>query len=245
MSKLSPHWITEKYVDFEYKKYVLLAWLQEVESQFDQVRLFPPLAELIEHYRNAKALKDGKQNLADAFPSRLQGVDSEKIKLVYEKIATDSHLMEEIEAILEFSLPRFSHYLEEGKKIFDLVEKETNILPVGIVPLHSDSGYLFLKGGEHANTEVHQYEVSIFEQPGDKYRALHTSYVTTYTSSFIHTYVSIKTDLLRANASLPNPAVYAVETGMTIPFSETFLPLAKRLLMRTLSAEQGQANANS
>jgi hypothetical protein len=127
--------------------------------------------------------------------------------------------------------------VEEGKKIYELVEKETNIQPVGLVPLHSDNGYLFLKGGRDATTEVYEYEVTLFEQPEDKYRALHTSFVTSYTSSFIHTYISIKTDLLRANSRLPNPAVYAVETGMSIPFSETFLPVAKRLLMRKLSED--------
>ena len=239
MNKLSPHWITEKHIDFEYKKYLLLAWLQEVDQQFDQVRLYPPLAELIEHYRSAKALKEGKQQLADSFPQRLQGFDPEKMKMIYEKIAADDKLMEEIESILEFSLPRFSHYVEEGRKIYELVEKETNISPVGLVPLHSNAGYLFLKGGQSANTEVYEYEVSIFEQPDDKYRALHTSYVMTYSSSFINTYVSIKTDLIRANSNLPNPAVFAVESGMDIPFSETFLPVAKRLLMRLLSAEPG------
>jgi hypothetical protein len=237
MTKLSPHWITEKHIDFEYKKYLLLAWLQEVDRQFDQVRLYPPLAELIEHYRSAKALKDNKQQLSDSFTLRLQGLDTEKFKILYEKISKEDRLMEEIESILEFSLPRLAHYLDEGKKIYELVEKETNILPVGLVPLHSDSGYLFLKSGKNANTEVYEYEVSIFEQPEDKYRGLHTTFVTSYTSSFIHTYVSIKTDLIRANAKLPNPAVYAVETGMDIPFSETFLPVAKRLLMRSLSAE--------
>jgi hypothetical protein len=199
--------------------------------------LYPPLAELVEHYRSAKALQDSKQQLSDSFHQRMQGFDMEKFKVMYEKISTDDRLMEEIGHILDFSLPRLAHYVEEGKKIYELVEKETNIQPVGLVPLHSDNGYLFLKGGRDATTEVYEYEVTLFEQPEDKYRALHTSFVTSYTSSFIHTYISIKTDLLRANSRLPNPAVYAVETGMSIPFSETFLPVAKRLLMRKLSED--------
>jgi hypothetical protein len=237
MSKLSPHWITENHIDFEYKKYVLLAWLQEVDMHFEQVRLYPPLAELVEHYRSAKALKESKQHLSDSFSQRLQGMDLENFKVLYEKISSDDRLMEEIENILDFSLPRFAHALEEGKKIYEFVEKGTQIVPIGLVPLHSDTGYLFLKGGKSANTEVYEYEVTIFEQPDDKYRALHTSYVTTYSNSFIHTYVSIKTDLIRGNSRLPNPAVYAVETEMHIPFTETFLPVAKRLLMQRLNAE--------
>ncbi|HXC06651.1 MAG TPA: hypothetical protein VNZ86_17965 [Bacteroidia bacterium] len=236
--KLSPDWITENHVDFEYKKYILLAWLQEVDKQFDQVCLYPPLSELVEHYRNAKALRESKQHLSDSFQHKLQGFDLEKLRLLYDKISSDDRLMEEIENILDFSLPRFAQALEEGKKIYELVEKETQILPIGLVPLNSDYGYLFLKGGKMANTEVYEYEVSIFEQPDDRYRALHMSYVTSYTSSFIHTYVSIKTDLIRGNPRFPNPAVYAVETAMTIPFQETFLPVAKRLLMRKINSEK-------
>jgi hypothetical protein len=240
-TKLSPDWITERHVDFEYKKYILLAWLQDVDKQFDQVRLYPPLSELVEHYRNAKALKESKQHLSDSFQQKLQGFDMEKFKVMYEKISSDDHLMAEVENILDFSLPRFALALEDGKKIYELVEKETNIQHIGLVPLNSDYGYLFLRGGRSANTEVYEYEVSIFEQPDDKYRALHISYVTTYSSSFIHTYVSMKTDLIRGNLRLPNPAVYAVETTMTIPFNETFLPVAKRLLMRKINTEAGHS----
>ncbi len=32
MADLNKNWLTEKYIDFEYKKYVLLAWLQEVNN---------------------------------------------------------------------------------------------------------------------------------------------------------------------------------------------------------------------
>jgi len=237
MPKLSPHWITEKHIDFEFKKYTLLAWLQEVDRLFDQVRLYPPLAELVEHYRNAKALKENKQQLSDSFTQKLQGLDIENFKLLYEKAAADDNLMEEIESILDFSLPRFALALEEGKKIYEIVEKSTQIMPIGLVPLNSDAGYLFLRGGKSASTEVYEYEVTIFEQPDDKYRALHTTYVASYTSSFIHSYVSIKTDLIHGNAKLPNPAVYAVETEHDIPFTETFLPVAKRLLMRRLNTD--------
>ena len=52
MKKLSPDWITEKHIDFEYKKYVLLAYLQEVNMNFEKTHLYPFLADLVDHYRN-------------------------------------------------------------------------------------------------------------------------------------------------------------------------------------------------
>jgi Cu/Ag efflux pump CusA len=46
----------------------------------------------------------------------------------------------------------------------------------------------------------------------------------------------MKGELLRARASLPNPAVYSVETELTYPLEETLLPIAKRRLVRYLSS---------
>ena len=50
MDKLSENWITEKHIDLEYKRYVLLAYLQHVSEQFEEVRLYPALSELVNHY---------------------------------------------------------------------------------------------------------------------------------------------------------------------------------------------------
>jgi hypothetical protein len=47
MADLNKNWLTEKYIDFEYKKYVLLAWLQEVNNNFQDQKLYPFLAQLI------------------------------------------------------------------------------------------------------------------------------------------------------------------------------------------------------
>ena len=61
MATLSKNWITEKLIDFEYKKYLLLAYLQQVSGQFDETRLYPSLSELIEHYKNVVSLRENKK----------------------------------------------------------------------------------------------------------------------------------------------------------------------------------------
>ena len=63
METLSKNWITENHIDFEYKKYVLLAYLQNVSDNFSDHRLYPFLSDLVEHYRSLKILKDNKKNL--------------------------------------------------------------------------------------------------------------------------------------------------------------------------------------
>ena len=63
MKALSKNWLTEKHIDFEYKKYLLLSYLQEVEHNFNSIRLYPWLAELIAHYKSVIAVKESKQEL--------------------------------------------------------------------------------------------------------------------------------------------------------------------------------------
>ena len=48
MKSLSETWFAEGYIDFELKKYTLLAYLQEVNKYFDANKLYPQLADLIQ-----------------------------------------------------------------------------------------------------------------------------------------------------------------------------------------------------
>jgi hypothetical protein len=235
MESLSKNWITESHIDFEYKKYILLAYLQHVSDNFTEQRLYPFLADLVEHYRNLKVLKDNKKNLFESFPSRAKTVDFEQFKIIYEKLAEDDSLIQEVENIIDYSIPQMEFYLKEGKKIYDFIEEHLKIFSVGIVPLNNESGYLFLKQGALADTKVYEYHISIFESPAERYRGIHIHYVKSYEKNLLNTFESIKSDLLIYNKTLPNPATYVIETEMTIPFEETFLPVAKRALVKRVA----------
>lgn len=230
MERLDKNWITENRIDFEYKKYILLAYLQHVSECFRSVRLYPALADLVDHYRLVVQLKENKQDLFDRFPQRLTGVDAGTFRLQYEAVMNDERIMSEIESILDFSLPRFAEWVNEGKHIYDFLEKEIALLPVGIIPIDTSSGYLFLKGGS-AETRVYGYTTTLFENAESTWRGIHTEYIRTYSHSIVRTFESMKTELVRENRTLPNPAVYVAETGLDIPLKETFLPIAKRKLI--------------
>ena len=232
MATLNKNWITEKVIDFEYKKYILLAYLKEVSNNFEENKLYPSLAELIGHYKLLVAIKENKQNLLESFPQRMQKLDMEKFRITYEKIIQDDSIMDEIENIINYSLPRFEHYLKEGKNIYDFIEEQLFIYPIGVVPLYPEQGYLFLKDGANADTMVYQYQITIFEQPDEKYRGIHTEYVESYRKSITNTFESIKTDLIKKNKAFPNPATYAIETKMVFPLEESLLPIAKRVLVK-------------
>jgi len=235
MESLSRNWITEKYIDFEYKKYMLLAYLQHVSENFSDQRLYPYLSDLVEHYRSLKRIKDNKKNLFEKFPERLNGADIEQFKLMYEKMVEDDALMQEVESIIDYSLPQMEIYLKEGKKIYDFIEERLRIYPVGIVPLNNDSGYVFLKLKYDNETKVYEYQITFFENPEEKFRGIHMNYVGSYEKNLMNTFEAIKSDLLRYNKALPNPATFVIETELMIPFDETFLPMAKRSLVKRIA----------
>jgi hypothetical protein len=232
MASLSKNWITERVIDFEYKKYILLAYLMEVSNNFEVNRLYPHLADLIAHYKQLVAFRDMKQNIAENFPHRMQQVDFENFKIKYEKMVEDDAIMAEIENIISYSIPQFEHYLAEGKKIYDFIEEHLHIFPIGVMPLRPEQGYMLLKDGKSAATKVYEYQITIFEHPDTRYRGIHTTYIRSYGHSFTNTFESIKTDLLRENRNLPNPAAFAVESEMVLPMEEAMLPIAKRLLVK-------------
>lgn len=237
MADLSKNWLTEKHIDFEYKKYLLLAYLGDVRQNFNATRLYPWLAELIDHYKSAIAVKENKQNLKKYFPQRLSGID-EKGQLSYEHIVGDDELMSELENIIEYAIPQFQQGVDEGKDIYDIVEEHLYLQPVGIIPLNPECGYMFLKGGNTVATNVYEYQVSFFENATEKFKAIHTHFVKAFTQNISTTFQSIKSDLLRENRHLPNPATYSIETDMSLPLEETFLPIAKRMLVKHIGKSE-------
>lgn len=235
MQTLNRNWITENHIDFEYKKYILLAYLQHVSENFTENRLYPYLSDLVEHYRNLKALKDNKNVLFNSFPDRMKAADLEQFRIIYEKMVGDDNLMQEIESIIDFSLPKMELYLKEGKAIYDFIEEQFRIFPIGVIPLSNEEGYMLLKTGASDETQVYEFHITLFENPNERFRGITAVYIGSYQKTLLTTFEAIKVELLRYNQQLPNPATYVIETELAIPFNETFLPIAKRCLVKTIA----------
>jgi len=237
MKQLDANWITEGLIDFEYKKYVLLAYLNEVSKNFNENRLYPFLADLVLHYRNLIALKENKQITAKQFPQKLSKIDLENFKMEYEKILHDDNYLQEIEGILDFAIPKIQEHLNEGRELYDFLEKQIAIFPVGVVPLNTDEGYLFVRSKTQREANVYEYTVTIFESADERFRGIRTEFITSFTVSLSHTLEHIKFDLIKSIGKFSNPATYAAESQMPVPLAETLLPIAKRSLLRMISRQ--------
>jgi hypothetical protein len=235
MKQLSQTWFAEGYIDFELKKYTLLAYLQQISKYFNENKLYPQLSDLIFHYNNIVAFRENKKYLQEHFPKKLTGVQIEKLQVLYEQMIDDTDLMQQLEEIINYSAGEMKTTISNGTEIYEFVEENLTITPIGIVPIDMQEGYFFLSTGKTKSTHVYQYRLSFFEKHDEKFRSMKTSYVELMHRSMVNTYENLKSELIKNRTDLPNPAVYSIETDLSFPIEETLLPIAKRSLVKYIS----------
>ena len=233
MIDLKQDWLTDGHIDFEYKKYLLLAYLQQVEHEFDAKKLYPKLSELIDHYRNLEILKEQKKIAVNSFPKEILSLDFEKFKLEYQTLHHDDQLIKEIDEIVTFAIPEFKNKLSLGKELYEEVEDKVEIIPIGLIPLTVEEGFFMLSDFSRRVINLYNYNITIFESALEKYRGIHTTLVKQYEMSMTNTYQSIKYQLIKETKQMP--AMYALEFKETYPLTETMLPVAKRMLVRYIT----------
>ncbi|MGZ3864681.1 MAG: hypothetical protein ACXVPN_06130 [Bacteroidia bacterium] len=236
MNVLTKNWLTEDHIDFEYKKYLVLGYLQSVSESYKSNELYPFLGDVIEHYRNLKQVKENAGQIKKGMFKDLKAVDWQKMELLYKSDEPADEIIHELESIIDFSLPLFFDKIMDGKKIYDFVEKHLTLNAVGITPLRTTEGYIFINVDEKKEVYVYQYRLSGLEQANEQLKQLITRYISTYTHSITGTLEKIKSDLISHNKELPNPAVYAINSPITVPFTPTLLPIVKRFFVSKLAA---------
>ncbi|WP_254411656.1 hypothetical protein [Dyadobacter diqingensis] len=234
MTKLHDDWLTEGIFDFEYKKYVLLDYLQHINGEFTSNRLYPSLQDLKLHLETCTLLQSNKNAIRNSFPKTLKGLDMSAAKLVYEDTLHDDVYLSELNYILDFAIPRFSSAMSEGVDRFSEVGENIKISPVGIVPLRTEEGYLFFLNSYERMVTIFRYQLALYNEMRERY--LKTVLIDSVRTSIGTTIEQIKIDLTRKFQAWPNPATYVVESKYDYPLEETLLPVVQRLMVKQMNA---------
>jgi len=235
MKNLNSDWFVEGLPDFEYKKYLLLAYLQHVSSEFAEVRLYPSFAELIHHYNNLANFKDKKQAISKKFPKTVsKEVDLKKLKLSYKPSIEDDNQLKEIESIVEYAIPNIKNHLKEGKEIYDYIDEQLKIEPIGVTPLYRQEGYILLRVEPRKTIKAFEYKIIFFENTDANYHGITLQYLDSFRLSIANTYESIKSKLINTYNKLPNPATWVLHAVNPFPEESALLPVAKRKILAYL-----------
>jgi hypothetical protein len=233
MMNLQKNWLTEGIIDFEYKKYVLMAYLQEIDKQFTQNRLFPHLKDLKLHFEACNSLRSNKRSFRTSFPKNVTGIDVTEWKLTYEETVQDDPYLDELNYILDFAISRFSKSINDGSERLNEVEGNVTVSPVGIIPLRVEEGYLLFLHTFQPLVSVFEYQLALYDEMRERY--LKTQYRETVRIGLGSTISQLKIDLTRKNKALPNPATYVVESKYEYPLHEALLPVAKKLMLKQMN----------
>ena len=174
MDNLTKNWFVEGWIDFEYKKYILLAYLQKIKKSFDQVELYPHLSNIIQHYEDLIRYNEQQINIKSSFQKDLKKIDLNKIKLEFNSNFEDE-LVNKIMEIVEFAIPKLKSSLDRGAELYDFIQSKIKMDTVGIVPIYKKEGYLILliRGDGQAN--IYRYKSSIIQKNSDRFHGLTTT----------------------------------------------------------------------
>ena len=235
MKKLQPDWFTQNWLDAEYQKYVVMAYLQAVQQNFVDHKLCPDLPELRSHYDAGIRFSRGKGTLNAAFPKRVSRVTGPPPRIEYKSEVTDDNFMAEMDAIMEFALPRFQAMLNEGHQRWTEIAQSLTLAPVGLLPLRPEEGYLLLHATDQAETQVYYFSMTLYSEQEPGGRLVQLQFVEAVRKSLVNTFENIKLDLIRRHRHMPNPATYMLESRQTYPMQETLLPIARQLLAQVVA----------
>ena len=230
MKELSPTWITDDYIDFELKKYQLLAYLKFVEEEFNNYKLYPHLADLINHLSTLESLKEKKTIISNHFPKELTSIDVLQFNMEYKALINQSEHMDELDKILKYAIHQINTHIQKGAKLYDEVEQSMDMLSIGLIPTYNKMGYFIL---DTDRLLLYRYEVGDL-MISESYKSIKVEYIKDYEKGIMNTYENIRIDILQnVNKVLdtPNPPTYILKVKKKYDIDQTILPLAKRMLL--------------
>jgi hypothetical protein len=235
MNRLDTDWLTRDWIDAEYKKYVVLAYLQAVRQRFDDRKLCPDIPELRNHYEASLHFRRGKGTLNARFPKRVSGISGPPPRIEYKTEVTDDPFMAEMESIIDFALPRFNRMLTEGQQLWQEIAASLTLEPVGLQPIKPAEGYLFLHFRQGYETAIYQFALTLYSHEAPGGRMVRFQFVDRVRRGLTTPFETLKLDLIRQRQHLPNPATYRLESRLPYPEEETLLPIAQQMLAQAVA----------
>lgn len=106
-------WYIESPIDFEHKKYLLLAYLIKVDQSFLLNHLSPHLLHMESLVRELNNFRESYQDIRKKFDKERYVILADNSKLIGE----DNQLVYEIKEIVDFSIPQLKFRITNGNKI--------------------------------------------------------------------------------------------------------------------------------
>lgn len=228
-SGLPKDWAYSPTLDLELKQYALLGYLQRVKARFAERKLYPHLEQLRDHVNELLGIQRSKVWLEKELGGDLVGFDTTTGQAIHAKQA-QPELLSVIDDVIDFAVPGLMQVHDAGIELREELFQHLRFSLVGLQPLHTSEGWILLRIGTEARVYHYTIPLLLGRSADPSHRNVFTRYVTTYSVGLSFTFDHIKSDLIERHPAMPNPATFAVETELELPYIETYMPLAKRMV---------------
>lgn len=124
--QLEPNWIVSEPIDFEYKQYQLLGYLQKCNENFENHKIYPDFIELSLHLANIQSLIK-EETYFETTKDFINPDDEILLKELKPKRTRNLVNNPEIEKILKFSGPQLFEMFQLGKSIWSIVYESASV----------------------------------------------------------------------------------------------------------------------
>ena len=229
---MNTDWVFQEPIDFEHKQYVLLDFLQKMDKQLQNLKLYPNFQQISLHLASINLITEKGQYLT---LTRLLKDPDDEI-LISDLLANSLPLFTK-EEILEiykvclYSNDRIKDFFNQAKALWDVANDSISIEPIqNSKNIEPKEGLFFIKD----NGLTHLYEFMI--KPIKK-GVIETKCVIK----------KVKRPLIK-NINDPNIhknlIVFKVHHTEQFPFKETLLPISKRKVMNYMIQSKLIKNKN-
>jgi len=160
--RLDTNWILQEPIDLEHKQYVLLDYINKVDKDFDNFKLYPSFQELSVHIANLGSIK--KRSKYITLNRKPEDIDDEILidDLKYHNLNYGEETKDEILKIIKYSESKLTDLFLIGKSIWTLLYDSVTIKIV-FNSLNSDKpkpgiGFFYLVYDEELH--VYQYRIN-------------------------------------------------------------------------------------
>jgi hypothetical protein len=228
-------WLTEGLLDSEWKRYRLLALLQQAAAEFEAQRLFPVLPQLELQLQALQEFDAAYRQLEALSPKTLTALDLKNARALYLNANLPvSKEMEHCKEMANFAIPLIQEQVEEGRKIFRTATNELTLNTIGLAPLDVNSGYVMLHPGDTDLVLVYAYLNRMIQGLKQGLYYIHLEFICSYRLSIMNTYEKLRWKLIRYFHHYNSPATWLIESPQDVPLQQLLLPAVRQKLQLQL-----------
>ena len=244
---MNTDWVFQEPIDFEHKQYVLLDFLQKMDKQLQNLKLYPNFQQISLHLASINLITEKGQYLT---LTRLLKDPDDEI-LISDLLANSLPLFTK-EEILEiykvclYSNDRIKDFFNQAKALWDVANDSISIEPIqNSKNIEPKEGLFFIK--DNGLTHLYEFTVKPIKKGVVDTKCVIKKVCICEEDSFEEKLSEVKKSLIK-NINDPkiykNLIVFKVHHTEQFPFKETLLPISKRKVMNYMIQSKLIKNKN-